>query len=116
MDEYDVNSITIPDWPPLHQLEDQSWQRTWKIQRSQQQTIDADFTQIQEELSQDGIKVSIARVGEEIHVQVTTIRWGWDDELIVYSYKLLDILNQKIVGITAIQNQQKELWIPHLRK
>lgn len=109
MKTYDESAIIGLKWAPLHQLEDQTWQRIWKIQLADAQAIDTDFSEIEEALSNHEISVSIAKVDDELHVKVTTLRWGWDDDLIIYSYKMLKTLIERIEGIKAIQNQDR--WV-----
>jgi len=116
MNDYSNIPIIYPNFPHLYHLADGRWQQIWELQLSDEQTTDQDFTSIQEMLSNEEIEVNIIKKDRIIHVEFTTIRWQLDDDLIVYSWKMFEVLNTRIHGIDSIQGQSKEVWVRSLRK
>jgi hypothetical protein len=112
---YDENSIIAPNFPVLSQLQDRTWQQVWEIQLSAEQDVELDLKPLQEHLSNHEIKVRITKNDKTLYVEVTTIRWALEDDLIGHSWRMLEILNENIEGIATIQGQHKALWIRSLR-
>ncbi len=112
---YDENSIIVPNFPVLSQLQDQTWQRVWEIQLSGAQDVEPDLNSLQDRLSNHEIKVRITKSDKTLYVEVTTIRWSLEDDLIGHSWRMFEVLNESIESITTIQGQHKALWIRSLR-
>lgn len=116
MKEYNLNSITLPKWPELVQISEERWQRTWKIKLNEPLVNNEKVTMLQNVLSNDEISVVIRSSGEEVEVVVTTLRWGWDVDLIANSYQILESINNQLCEIKTIQDQPRNIWPPWARK
>lgn len=112
MDEYNANSITNRKWPELTQTTDLRWQRIWEINLAEDLNQTIDLNTVEAELSNHEIWVTIKPNNKTLQVTVITDRWGWDDDLIGYSYKLLGILEDRMGEISTIQGQQRDVWPP----
>jgi hypothetical protein len=116
MNDYSIAGYEPPDFPALSQLSDGKWQQIWALQLSEDQTSEQNLRSIEQELSNGEIVVKLLKRGRTIYVEVTTIRWQLDDDLIIWTFNMFEILNTKIHGIESIQGQEKKKWVRSLRR
>lgn len=112
MNEYTLDNLEDRNWPKLTQTTDFKWQRIWEIELTDNLDSAIDLKMVEEELSNHEIRVKINVISSKLSVFVVTDRWGWDDDLIGYSYKILGILENRLGDILTIQGQQKDIWPP----
>lgn len=112
MDDYNLNSLTPLDWPQLNQADNGTWIRVWDIVLVDEAISEGSITKLEEELSNEEITISVEVICKVLKITVKTLRWGWEDDLIGYSYKILKGVNDIIGEINTIQGQEREVWPP----
>jgi hypothetical protein len=112
MHEYNADSIIIPNFPQLSQIEDGRWQRIWEMKLVSTPTSQIDIGQLERSLSNEEIEVAIKLENQLVKVKVITIRWGLEDDLIGYSYKIFKYLNDNLGELSEIQGQKRDTWAP----
>lgn len=116
MDEYNLIGYVPPDFPVLTQLSDGRWRQTWTLQLSEDQTFEQDLRSVEQQLSSEEIEVKLLKHGKTIDVEVTTLRWQLEDDLIIWTFNMFEVLNTMIHGIETIQGQEKRKWVRSLRR
>lgn len=108
--------IVIHNWPALEQTEDGKWTRAWNVTLFDAPSTDASIRAVERDLSDEEKRVTINKDGRNLCVRVTTDRWGWEDDLYFYSYRMLERINDSIGTIETIQGQARDMWEPWLSR
>ena len=114
---WDPKAIVVHNWPTLEETRDGRWKRCWDIVLQAPISNSQVIPELEQELSTQENQVSI-RIDEtgKVKMEVTTERWGWDDDLYFYSYHLLKKIDESIGTISLIQGQKRDLWNPWLHE
>ena len=112
MDEYNADSIVVGNWPQLSQIGDGRWQRLWELKLAKAPPTQINISQLESTLSDEEIEVTITLEDQLLKVKVTTVRWGLEDDLIGYSYKIFKYLNDNLGELSEIQGQKRNVWPP----
>jgi hypothetical protein len=75
------------------------------------------ISELERELSTGEAQVGIQLEGDrKVIMEVITARWGWDDDLYFYSYRLLKQIDETLGTILTIQGQPRDVWNPWLNE
>lgn len=114
--KWDAKSIIVHNWPKLYKNSEGHWERTWEIVLQEPVSELSSVRTLESDLKNHEKWISVKVSGDTLHVTVTTVRWGWDDDLYGYSYEILKSINDSIGEIKIIQGQKRDLWPPWLYK
>jgi len=110
--QWNASAIVKHNWPELYQNSDGNWERVWSLKLEAPAQADVDIHSLEAQLSDHEKWVVISIDGCDVRLQITTVRWGWEDDLYFYYYKVLEHLNDSLGEIEEIQGQKRDLWPP----
>jgi hypothetical protein len=114
---WEPKAIVVHNWPKLEETPDGTWRRRWDIVLQESVLKPLRISELERELSTGEAQVGIQLEGDrKVIMEVITARWGWDDDLYFYSYRLLKQIDETLGTILTIQGQPRDVWNPWLNE
>ncbi len=111
-------AIVVHNWPKLEETSNGRWRRRWDIVLKSPVSQPLVISELEQELSthENQVRIHIEEGECNVMIEVITERWGWDDDLYFYSYRLLKRINEALGTILTIQGQKRDVWNPWLHE